>query len=144
MSVKLAEISKEPIDVRGLEELVSGFENGAVITFVGQVRNNSRGKAVQYLEYDVYVPLATKQIQKVADQAVLQWPVDVAVQHRIGRIELGEASIVICVGSVHREDAYHASRYLIDTIKNEVPIWKRETCPDGAFWIEGEDAIAAQ
>ncbi len=136
-------IINEPIDIRFLEAKVSEVTNGAVLTFIGQVRVNSRGREVSYLEYDAYVPLAEKQIGRITKSAAERWQVDVAVEHRFGRIELGEASIVICVGAPHRDVVYEASRYLIDTIKEEVPIWKREVCPDGDFWIEGEEAIRA-
>lgn len=136
-------IVNEPIDIRALEANVSPVTNGAILTFIGQARVNSRGRQVSYLEYDAYVPLAEKQIGKIAQDASDRWQVDVAVEHRFGRIELGEASIVICVGAPHRDVVYEASRYLIDTIKEEVPIWKKEVCPDGDFWIEGEEAIKA-
>ena len=135
-------IVREPIDVRALEAKVSGPANGAVITFVGQVRQNSRGRQVAYLEYDAYVPMAEKMFQRIAAEAAQKWNVEVAIEHRIGRIELCEPSVVICVGSPHRAEAYEASRWCIDTLKENVPIWKKEVCPDGAFWIEGEDALA--
>jgi molybdopterin synthase catalytic subunit len=136
-------IIREPIDVRALEARVSSAENGAVCTFIGQVRNNSRGREVAYLEYDAYVPMAEKQLAMIAKEASEKWLVEVAIEHRIGRIELGEPSVVVCVGSPHRAQAFEACRWCIDTLKENVPIWKKEVCPDGAFWIEGEDAIKA-
>ena len=133
-----------PIDVDALSRRVSGTENGAVLTFLGQVRTRSRGREVAYLEYDAYVPMAEKQMLKIAKEAAERWSVEVALEHRIGRIELGEPSIAICVGSPHRGEGFDACRYCIDTIKENVPIWKKEVCPDGAFWIEGEDAVPAK
>jgi molybdopterin synthase catalytic subunit len=138
-----AVMTDAPIDIRALEASVSAIANGAVCTFVGQVRENSRGRQVSYLEYNAYVPMAVKQMTRIADEAEVKWGCTVAIQHRLGRIELGEASVVIAVGSPHRAEAFEACRWCIDTLKETVPIWKREVCPDGAFWIEGEDALIA-
>ena len=132
-----------PIDVRSLETRVATVANGAVCTFVGQVRENSRGRQVSFLEYNAYLPMAVKQMTRIATEAEEKWGCLVAIQHRIGRIELGEASVVITVGAPHRAEAFEACRWCIDTLKETVPIWKREVCPDGAFWIEGEDALSA-
>jgi molybdopterin synthase catalytic subunit len=136
-------ITRDPIDVCAIESSVSGVANGAVCTFIGQVRNHSRGKDVAYLEYDAYVPMAQKQLAQIAQEASQRWAVEVAIEHRIGRIELSEPSVVVCVGSPHRAQAFEACRWCIDTLKENVPIWKKEVCPDGAFWIEGEEAIKA-
>lgn len=137
-------IVREPIDIRALENRVRGVENGAVVTFIGQVRNQSRGKEVAYLEYDAYAPMAEKLLRNIAAEAETQWGVQVLIEHRLGRLELGEPSVVVCVGSRHRDVAFEACRYCIDTLKETVPIWKKEVCPDGAFWIEGEDAVQAK
>jgi molybdopterin synthase catalytic subunit len=138
-----AVMSDAPIETPELESRVSSVANGAVCTFVGQVRENSRGRQVSFLEYNAYVPMAVKQMTRIAQEAEAKWGCEVAMQHRIGRLELGEASIVISVGSPHRAEAFEACRWCIDTLKETVPIWKREVCPDGAFWIEGEDALSA-
>ena len=87
--------------------------------------------------------MAEKMMRRIAEEAESKWGCTIAVQHRIGRIELGEPSIVIAVGSPHRAEAFAACRWCIDTIKEDVPIWKREVCPDGTYWIEGEDALKA-
>src|SRR5579872_5038904 len=134
-------IVREPIDVKALEARVAGVTNGAILTFVGQVRSASRGREVAYLEYDAYVPMAEKMLQQIADEARSRWGVDVEIEHRIGRIGLGEPSVAVCVGSAHRAEAFDACRYCIDTLKETVPIWKKEVCPDGEFWIEGTDAV---
>jgi molybdopterin synthase catalytic subunit len=133
-----------PLDIPALEALVSERANGAVCTFIGQVRRQSRGREVAYLEYDAYVPMAEKMLLRIAEEAEQRWGVQVVIAHRIGRIELGEASVVVAVGSPHRAAAFDACRYCIDTLKQTVPIWKKEVCPDGAFWIEGDEALAAQ
>jgi molybdopterin synthase catalytic subunit len=138
------QLATGPIDIRALESRVSGLSNGAVATFIGQVRNLSRGREVAYLEYDAYRPMAEKQLIRIATEAQLRWGVEVVIEHRVGRIELGEASVVVCVGSPHRAQAFDACRYCIDTLKETVPIWKKEVCPDGAFWIEGEEAVEAR
>jgi molybdopterin synthase catalytic subunit len=85
--------------------------------------------------------MAQKQLFRIAEEAEQRWGVEVAIQHRIGRMELCEASVVVVVGSPHRAPSFEACRYCIDTLKERVPIWKKEVCPDGSFWIEGEEAI---
>jgi molybdopterin synthase catalytic subunit len=124
-----------------LEQHVSGDANGAVCTFVGQVRRHARGREVAYLEYNAYVPMAEKMLRHIAAEAEARWSCEVAIQHRLGRIELGEPSVAVTVGSPHRAEAFEACRHCIDTLKQTVPIWKREVCSDGAYWIEGEDAL---
>ncbi len=107
------------------------------------MRRHSRGREVAYLEYNAYLPIASRTLQEIADEAEGRWQVKLAVQHRIGRVDLGEASVVIVVTSVHRAEAFEACRFCIDALKENVPIWKREVCPDGAFWIEGEEVLPA-
>lgn len=139
-----ASIVSTPIDISALEAAVSNDANGAVCTFIGQVRRQSRGREVAYLEYDAYIPMAEKTMRRIAEEAETRWSCEVVIQHRIGRIGLGEASVVVAVGSPHRAQAFEACRHCIDTLKESVPIWKRETCPDGTYWIEGEDALKAE
>lgn len=136
-------IVTDKIDVAALEAQVADVANGAVCTFIGQVRRQSRGREVHYLEYNAYVPMAEKMLLRIAQEAEAKWNCQVAIQHRIGRIELGEASVVVAVGSPHRGEAFDACRWCIDTLKETVPIWKKEVCPDGTYWIEGEDALKA-
>lgn len=139
-----ARILTQPIEVAALEAQVADAAHGAICTFIGQTRNNARGRQVAYLEYDAYVPMAEKELQRIAESAEARWAVQVIIHHRIGRVEIGEASVAVVVGSPHRAEAFDACRYCIDTLKQEVPIWKRETCPDGTYWIEGEAAIETQ
>lgn len=126
------------INVAAVESLVAGPTNGAVCSFVGQVRRHSRGRDVVFLEYEAYVPMAEKTLLRIALEAEERWGCQVAIRHRIGKIEVGETSVVVAVGAPHRAETFDACRYCIDTLKERVPIWKRETCPDGTFWIEGD------
>jgi molybdopterin synthase catalytic subunit len=139
-----AKIVTMPIDVAALESQVAAESHGAVCVFLGQTRNRARGREVAYLEYDAYVPMAEKLLGQIAEEAETRWGVRVAIHHRIGRVPIGEVSVAVVVGSPHRAEAFEACRYCIDTLKETVPIWKRETCPDGTYWIEGETALRAE
>ena len=111
---------------------------GAVVTFSGNVRNHNRGREVDYLEYDAYRPMAERQLRKIGEEAVERWNCRMAIQHRVGRLEVGESSVLVVAACAHRGDAFEACRYAIDTLKERVPIWKREVWKDGEVWIEGE------
>lgn len=139
-----AKITDEALNVAALESKVAGVSNGAVCSFIGQVRCQSRGREVAYLEYNAYVPMAEKMMRRIAEDAAARWNCDIVIHHRLGKIGLGEASVVVAVGSPHRGQAFEACRYCIDTLKETVPIWKREVCPDGTYWIEGDEALKAQ
>ena len=139
-----ASIVNTVIDVAAAEAQVADTANGAICAFIGQTRRFARGREVAYLEYKAFVPLAAKQLQRIAEEAETRWACQVVIQHRLGRVELGEASVIVVAGSPHRAQAFEACRWCIDTLKADVPIWKREVCPDGAFWIEGEDALPAK
>jgi len=115
--------------------------DGAVVTFLGLVRNLNAGRRVLYLEYEAYEPLALKSFERIAGEIRGRWPgAHVALHHRIGRLEIGEASIVIAARSPHRADAYAACRYAIERVKQIAPIWKREFFEGGDVWIEGATA----
>lgn len=121
-----------------LEEIKAG-PDGAVCLFDGIVRNNTRGRQTLYLDYEAYREMALKQMHELAAQAVEKFGVrDVALLHRLGRLQVGETSVLIVVASAHRGAAFDACRWLIDTLKKQVPIWKRETFVDGAVWADGE------
>jgi molybdopterin synthase catalytic subunit len=110
--------------------------DGCVITFTGMPRNKSMDKDVLYLEYELYESMAYKEMKKIADHAQKTWPLGaLVIIHRFGRVELTEASIFIAVASPHRAQAYEASRFIIDTIKSTVPIWKKEVYSDGTCWV---------
>lgn len=113
--------------------------DGAVCTFDGIVRDNTRGRRTLYLDYESYREMALEQMHALAAEAVQKFPVrDIALLHRLGRIDVGESSVLIVVASAHRGAAFDACRWLIDTLKRQVPIWKKETFVDGAVWADGE------
>jgi len=128
-----------PIVPEALHDLVRADEDGAVVTFAGVVRNHSQGRRTEYLEYEAYAPMAERQMREIGKAARSRWPVDqVAVLHRVGRLEIGETSVLIAVSSAHREEAFSACRFVLDELKARVPIWKKEVWDDGEAWVEGE------
>jgi len=134
----LVEITDAPLDPAPLVRFAESDEMGAVVTFSGNVRNHNRGRRVEYLEYDCYRPMAERELRAIADEAVWRWDCRVAVQHRLGRLEIGEPSVLVVAACAHRGDAFAACRYVIDSLKDRVPIWKREVWEGGEVWIEGE------
>jgi molybdopterin synthase catalytic subunit len=113
--------------------------DGAVVVFDGIVRDNTRGRRTLYLDYEAYEEMAEKQIAELATQAIARFGVrGVTIVHRLGRLQIGETSVLIVVASAHRAAAFEANRWLIDTLKKTVPIWKKETFVDGAVWADGE------
>lgn len=132
----LCTLSEAPIDTAAIVRRVTRPEAGAVVTFEGVVRNHARGVVVTHLEYEVYPAMALAKLREVAQEAESRWPgCRVAVEHRFGRLEIGEAAVVIAVSSPHRAEAFDAARYTIDRIKDVVPIWKKEFSPDGSVWV---------
>jgi molybdopterin synthase catalytic subunit len=123
-------------------EVMEGIKagpDGAVCVFDGIVRNNTRGRETLYLDYEAYREMALEQMRGLAAEAVARFGVrDVALLHRLGRLQVGESSVLIVVASAHRGHAFEACRWLIDTLKKQVPIWKKETFVDGAVWADGE------
>lgn len=136
MSIQL---TRESIDAETLVAAAKQGEDGAVVVFDGIVRNNSRGRQTLYLDYEAYEEMATKQMNDLVNEAISRFGVrHVSIVHRLGRLEVGETSVLIVVASAHRAQAYEASRWIIDTLKKTVPIWKKETFVDGAVWADGE------
>src|SRR3954469_20571440 len=132
-------ITCEKIDPHQIVPAMERPEDGAIVMFDGIVRNNSRGRKTLYLDYEAYESMALKQMEDLADEALTKFPVrDVRIVHRLGRIEIGESSVFIAVASAHRAAAFDACRWLIDTLKKTVPIWKKEFFEDGAVWADGE------
>ena len=132
------QITREPLDRNALIASVSDPGTGGSVVFEGVVRDNARGKQVRYLEYDVYPEMAVQKICEILAEAERRWHVGrVAVAHRIGRLEIGEASVIIVVATPHRAEAFEACRYIIDTLKTTVPIWKKEVATNGEEWVEG-------
>ncbi len=129
---------RAPIDVQEIAGSLQKPEDGAVVVFEGVVRNNSQDKAVRFLEYDAYESMALKKIEEIGEQAKSQFAIrDIAIVHRLGHMDVGECSVAIVVTSGHRGPAFEACRFAIDTIKEIVPIWKKEFYEDGEVWIEG-------
>ncbi len=138
----LFEVTAEPLDPQRLVDHVRKDESGAVAVFLGVVRNNNLGRRVLYLEYDAYPEMATRVMRQIAEEAMERWPLtDVAMQHRTGRLEIGETSLLIAVSSPHRKEAFEACHHLVDRFKEVVPIWKKETWEGGEVWIEGEQPV---
>jgi MoaE-MoaD fusion protein len=132
-------IVREAIDVREIRKDLEYPEDGAAVVFEGVVRNNSRGRRTVFLDYEAYEPMALNEMEKLVQAALEKFKVrDVSVVHRLGRLGIGETSVVIAVASGHRAAAFEACRWLIDTLKKTVPIWKKEYFEDGAVWADGE------
>ena len=139
--VPLTAITTAPLDTEALVGALDTTGIGAVTTFIGLVRGHNLGRRVLHLEYEAYEALAVKGLDRIVSESLEQWPsVRVAIHHRIGRMEIGEASVVIAAASPHRADAFAAARYAIERIKQIVPIWKHEYFEGGDVWIEGATA----
>lgn len=134
-------ITGSPLDVADLTKLIEAAGHGAVVAFVGLVRDHNQGRHVTHLVYEAYEPLAVKALDRIVSEAQAEWPgVQLALHHRIGRLDVGEASVAIAAASPHRADAFVAARYAIERVKQIVPIWKHEYFDGGDSWIEGATA----
>src|SRR5580700_6586139 len=132
-------IVRDSIDTSGVLQRIKRGEDGAAVVFEGVVRNQTRGRRTLYLDYEAYEEMALRQMESLAEQALKEFQVrEVALVHRLGRLEIGETSVLIVVASAHRAAAFDACRWLIDTLKRTVPIWKKEYFEDGAVWADGE------
>jgi molybdopterin converting factor subunit 1 len=132
-------IIRGPIDTAAIANALKRPEDGATAIFEGIVRNNTRGRQTLYLDYESYEAMALKKMEELALQALADFKIrDLALVHRLGRLEIGETSVLIVVASAHRGPAFDACRWLIDTLKRTVPIWKKEYFIDGAVWADGE------
>jgi molybdopterin converting factor subunit 1 len=138
-SVPTVAIVRDPIQAHLLVAALKQGEDGAAVVFDGIVRNHTRGRRTLYLVYEAYESMALSQMHSLAAEAIVRFSVrDVALVHRLGRLEIGETSVLIAVASAHRAQAFDACRWLIDTLKKTVPIWKREFFEDGVVWADGE------
>jgi molybdopterin converting factor subunit 1 len=136
--VPLIKITRDPLDRDAIIAAVAHPEAGGIVTFEGVVRNHARGKQIRYLEYDAYPEMVEEQFARIAEEVQQRWsPARIAIWHRFGRLEIGEASVIIVVATPHRAQAFEACRYAIDTLKTTVPIWKKEVAEDGEAWVEG-------
>ena len=132
----MIEITHKPLDPQPATASVRRDSNGAVVTFLGTTRRTSMGKAVLYLEYEAYGPMALKKLREIADEVAQKWPIqDVSIVHRIGRLEIEDISLVVAIASPHRKEAFQACGFVVDRIKETVPIWKKEVFEDGQVWV---------
>jgi molybdopterin converting factor subunit 1 len=132
-------IVRDRIDTQQVLDRLKRPEDGAVVVFEGVVRNHTRGRRTLYLDYEAYEEMAIKQLESLSQRALSEFRIrEVAVIHRLGRIEIGHTSVLIVVLSAHRAQAFSACRWLIDSLKTTVPIWKKEHFEDGAVWADGE------
>src|SRR5215510_3280683 len=140
------EITREPIDKLGLEKRLLTGGAGAVVTFDGVVRDNTKGRRVVSLQYEAYEPMAVKEMRRVGAEIRERWPdvERVGIIHRFGPLKISESSVVIVVTSPHRRVAFEACRYAIDRLKQTVPIWKKEIFEDGEEWVEEQAPEAGQ
>ena len=141
-------IQDTPLSLDEVVRAVSDVGQGGLVAFTGAVRNHSKGKTVTRLDYEAYAPMAEKQLARIADEAREKWPgTRVAIAHRVGTLVPGDLAVVIAVSAPHRKEAFRACEYVIDRLKEDVPIWKKETFVDGAVWADGEpfpENLAAQ
>lgn len=132
-------LTGDPIDLAALLDAVRDPQAGAVVLFLGTVRDNRQGSRVHHLEYEAYETMARREMARVAGEASARWPVlHIAMVHRLGRLTVGEISVAIAVACAHRKDAFEAGRYAIDALKQTVPIWKKEVWDGGEVWVGSE------
>jgi molybdopterin synthase catalytic subunit len=142
----MIKITEKPIDVQKVIDTATSLGAGAVNVFIGTVRNSAHGKNVLWLEYEAYETMAVAEIKKIIDDASHQWPLlGWAVSHRVGTLKPGEVSVVVAISSPHRKESFEACQYIIDTIKEKAPIWKKEVFEDGEEWISASpNGVAVQ
>ncbi len=137
----MIKVTDEVIEPDALYQSALKDENGAVVNFAGVVRNHSYGKRTDHLVYEAYADMAEKKMREIGDEVRSRWGIeDFSILHRIGRLEIGEISVLIAVSSPHRSEAFAACQYAIDRLKQIVPIWKKEVGEDGESWVEGPKA----
>lgn len=129
-------LTSEPLDIQQCAEWVMTPEAGGIDVFIGTVRNATKGRAVVRLEFEAYERMAMSEMEKIAQSILQQWPVHkILIHHRTGVLQIGEIPVVIAVSAAHRDAAFAACRYAIDTLKQTVPIWKKEVFEDGEQWV---------
>jgi molybdopterin synthase catalytic subunit len=130
------EISDKPLNIQSCIDWVMSAQSGGIDVFIGTVRDATKGKRVIKLEFETYEPMALKEMKKIAEKAFEKWPVQkLLIHHRIGILQVGEVPVIIAVSCAHRDAAFEACRYIIDTLKQTVPIWKKEIFEDGEVWV---------
>jgi molybdopterin synthase catalytic subunit len=134
-------LTADRLDLIALLAQVNSPAHGGIASFLGTVRNQHGGREVLRLEYSAYAPMAEAECARIIAEAQARWPVRVALQHRLGTLEIGEAAVAVVVGSAHRDEAFVACRYVIEELKRRVPIWKREVFADGTVEWVGSGAV---
>jgi len=130
-------LSDQPLDADAVAARVTGAGVGGIVSFLGAVRDRARGRAIRHLEYEAYPAMALAEMEKICDQAEARWPgVRVAIAHRVGHLEIGDLAVVVVAAAAHRGEAFEACRFAIDTLKEDVPIWKKEVATDGEYWVD--------
>ena len=138
----MIEITHEQLDPEAVTSKVLDDGAGAIVTFIGTTRDHTGDRKVLFLEYEAYRPMADQQLAQVAEEMMERWNLkSVAIAHRLGRLQIGEPSLVVAVSSAHRKDAYEASQYSIDRIKQIVPIWKKEFFQGGEVWVGSQEGF---
>jgi molybdopterin synthase catalytic subunit len=132
-----ASLSERPLDVGEVVRQVTGPDAGGLVTFCGAVRNASRGHEIRHLEYEAYPPMALSEMERIIDEAEERWKgARIALAHRTGQLEIGDLAVIVAAAAPHRAEAFEAARWAIDTLKERVPIWKKEIATDGAYWVD--------
>lgn len=140
--MKTAYLTEREIDVELLIERVESAERGAVVTFLGTVRNHHSGREVERLEYSAYGPMAEIECERIRFEAEHQWGAAVALEHRVGALGIGDVSVAIAAAAAHRDEAFAACRHVIEQLKRRVPIWKREHYADGTVeWVDATNEM---
>lgn len=136
----MIKVIRENFSLDEVIDAIRSAEMGAIVTFLGSVRNNSKGRDVDRIEIQVYEMMAIKQLQAIREETMKKFNVnEIAIVHRYGNLNVSENIMMIAVGAGHRTEAFEACRYILETIKEKVPLWKKEFTPDGDYWIEGEE-----
>ena len=135
-------VTRKPLDTEAITSTVRASANGGIVTFLGTTRDETDGRRVLYLEYEAYQGMAEKMLARVAQEVRERWGItDLAIAHRLGRLEIGEVSLVVAAASPHRAEAFAACQYVVDRIKQNVPIWKKEVFEDGEVWVGMEEQM---
>ena len=142
MKTDFYELTNEPLNVGGIARRVIPPECGAIVTLDGFVRQFTKGRETLYLEYEAYAPMAVREMEKLIDRARAEFEIaHIGIVHRLGKLGIGETSVVISVAAPHRRAAFEACEWLIKELKRTVPIWKKEVYADGETWVEGENSL---
>ncbi len=139
----MIKITEKPIDIQKVIDTASSLDAGAVDVFVGTVRSRANGKNVLWLEYEAYETMAVAEIRKIIDAAAQRWPLlGWAIIHRIGTLRPGETAVAVAVATPHRKESFEACQFIVDTLKANVPIWKKEVFEDGEEWVSARPEMA--